>query len=66
VMPIPLEIYLVPGELTTGLWCPHCLKPSGYEQLYYSLWSTGVSYGGIRLRLCYDCGARIPQEDPQL
>lgn len=46
------------GEPTLGLWCPKCLKPSGYEQQAYWLQTTGVS-PLVKLRKCNDCEAEL-------
>lgn len=41
------------GPLTTGLWCPRCLKPSGWTAQLLSLRPSGVSVIGTISR-CYD------------
>lgn len=46
------------GELVTALWCPHCLKPSGYRLPVYWLKTTGVSSLGT-VHKCHDCGAAL-------
>lgn len=61
-MAIQMVIHLGYGNITTGLWCPHCLKPSGFELPTYWLRTSGVSPLGV-LRKCDDCGA--PLKDDQ-
>lgn len=43
-------------DTQTGLWCPDCLKPSGYEVPYDVLTDAGVSRASLTVRKCYDCG----------
>lgn len=50
-----LVIQLGCGELTTGGWCPKCLKPSGYAMDVHSLTESGVA-PLARIEKCYDCG----------
>lgn len=41
------------GAVTTGLWCPRCLKPSGWTGELLSLRPSGVSVIGTISR-CHD------------
>ncbi|BBU22165.1 hypothetical protein [Mycobacterium xenopi] len=55
-------IVLEPGTPRTGLWCPKCMLPSGYEVALYGLFESGprtVAWA----RRCYDCGAKLPAGD---
>lgn len=53
-----LVIHVVPGSVTTGLWCPECLLPSGYEQHAYTLREDGP-HRLLTVRKCHDCGAAL-------
>lgn len=57
------KFYLVPGVLNTGLWCPKCLLPSGYEVNVYAFPATGVAQPRLlgTLRKCYDCDEPLPE-----
>ncbi|AEL19954.1 hypothetical protein SEA_TAPIOCA_26 [Mycobacterium phage Tapioca] len=59
-MAIRITIHIVPDydHLETGLWCPHCLKPSGYRLPLKRLSLCGVSDFGT-LRKCDDCDASL-------
>ncbi len=50
VMVVHVEV----GEPTTGLWCPRCNLPSGYEAPLYTMWDSGIGRIGT-LRRCHDC-----------
>lgn len=56
-----IVIHVGYSDATTGLWCPHCLKPSGYSYDVYWLKESGVS-PLVHIRRCYDCGAPLPEE----
>ncbi len=56
----PLVIQVGVGEPRFGLWCPHCLKPSGYSCDIYSLTNDGVS-PLARLEKCDDCDQPLTQ-----
>lgn len=47
-------LHLAPGTPEVGLWCPECLKPSGYMVPIYALSPSGVGRLGT-LRKCHDC-----------
>jgi hypothetical protein len=54
------HITVVVSELDaeTGLWCPHCLLPSGVARtcgLAVGRWPLGV----LRVARCEDCGAPL-------
>lgn len=50
-------LYLVPRyeAMKTALWCPACLKPSGYELSFDRLSNSGVTPNALVMRKCYDC-----------
>ena len=55
---VTLYIEPVCEQVETGLWCPHCLKPSGYVLPMKRLTESGVSDFGS-LRKCHDCDASL-------
>lgn len=61
-MAIVVKVYPVPlvDRMKAGLWCPRCLRSSGYELPYATLWETGVSIGAA-LRRCRDCGGPVEE-----
>lgn len=50
-------LYLVPRyeAMKTALWCPACLKPSGYELSFDRISKSGVTPNALVMRKCYDC-----------
>lgn len=52
-----IRLYLVPRyeAMTTALWCPACLKPSGYELSFDRISESGVTPSVLTLRKCHDC-----------
>lgn len=42
------------AKLETGLWCPHCLLPSGWRVPLLTLSLAGVGQFGTIAR-CYEC-----------
>lgn len=55
---VTLYIEPVYEQIETGLWCPHCLNPSGYVLPLKRLSESGVSDFGS-LRKCHDCDASL-------
>lgn len=47
-------IHMGCGEIETGLWCPSCLKSSGFRLPLYSLIDSGVSQIGV-VEKCDEC-----------
>lgn len=64
-MAISMETCAVPriDEAIWGLWCPWCLKPSGYDVPLDFIYTTGVSRTEMRVRCCFDCKMPLPVED---
>lgn len=56
-----MVIVLASGTPRTGLWCPKCLLPSGYDVVVYGLFESGPQPMG-RIRECDDCGAPLPPD----
>lgn len=51
-----------PEEVTTGLWCPRCMKPAGIEydaHLYAS--GTTTRLASVHVRWCCDCQRDIEE-----
>ncbi|MCV7100972.1 hypothetical protein [Mycobacterium palustre] len=59
-----IVVNVVAGAPAWGLWCPICLKPSGYAVPLYFLTTQGVTSLGP-VRKCHDCGAPVPPEDDE-
>jgi hypothetical protein len=51
-----IVINVVPGSVTTGLWCPKCLLPSRYETNLYLLFESGPHCIGPASR-CDGCAS---------
>ncbi|SKD94290.1 Uncharacterised protein [Mycobacteroides abscessus subsp. massiliense] len=47
-------LHISPGTPETGLWCPRCLKPSGYALPLYVLGAEGP-WRIATVRKCHDC-----------
>ena len=56
-MAVFIHLYLVPRyeAMKTALWCPSCLKPSGYELVFDRISESGVTPNCLTLRKCHDC-----------
>ncbi|ORV10796.1 hypothetical protein AWB94_06515 [Mycolicibacterium canariasense] len=54
-------LYLVPRyeEMKSALWCPSCLKPSGFELVFDRISAFGVTANAMTLRKCNDCGSPL-------
>lgn len=61
-MAISAQIWLFPQhrDIQTGLWCPVCFKPSGFELPMGQMNESGATLNVFRVRQCYDCRAFIP------
>jgi hypothetical protein len=48
-------------DITTGLWCPHCLLSSGVEALAVMSWAKDPTTicGRFTYRVCNDCGSPL-------
>lgn len=56
-MTLHIVIYAIPRpeHAVWGLWCEHCLKPSGYDMPVDRISLDGVTPCFMRMRKCYDC-----------
>ncbi len=57
-----MTIQISYGEPVTGLWCDHCLKPSGLRVFVYWLQESGISRFGT-IERCEDCERPLCDSD---